>query len=440
MKRILFFLSLFVAVSLQAQVIFQSDFETWSAGVPTGWNGSQTNIGATNYVQYTTSAHGGTSACQLINAGGSHLRFATVGQSVDIGVAYDITFWVRGQGEMRTGFFNGVDAGANIYNSYINVNTTTWTQHTQTIISPVTAANAQFIFSLRNTNVANDHLQIDDVVIQVSSATLDTVSIYNIQYTTDPSGDSPYKDSTIATYGVVTAFKTGGFYIQDGVGPWSGLYIYNNTFTVAPGDSILVVGRIVEYYEMTEMTQVTLLTVLGTAPIPAPSVITTAQANTEEYESVLVKVMNAACTNANAGFGMWVVNDGSGTILIDKLFYEHTPTLGVNYNVTGPTMYSFDEFRIEPRNAADVEVYTSVEEVADNSVRIFPNPATDIARITFSGTKDVAVTNILGQTVFTEAEVSGELLLNVSLWENGIYLVTVTSASGQRTVYKLLKN
>jgi len=53
------------------------------------------------------------------------------------------------------------------------------------------------------------------------------VSIYDIQYTTDSSGDSPYTSETVTTQGVVTAvFGSNYVWIQDGSGPWSGLYIY----------------------------------------------------------------------------------------------------------------------------------------------------------------------------------------------------------------------
>ncbi len=441
MKRIILLLSLLVAVSLQAQVVFQSDFESWTGGVPDGWNGAQTNIGAGNFVEYTTSAQSGTSACQLINTTTSHKRFTTTGLPIVTGESYDVIFWVRGQGEIRTGLFNGVDAGQNVYGSYINVNSTTWTMYTQTLSSNATNSDGEFIFSLRSTVVGNDHLQVDNVTIQVSTAVFDTIPIYDIQYTTDPSGDSPYLDDVLYTYGVVTAAGSSGFFIQDGTGPWSGLYIFNNTYTANVGDSVIVKGKITEYYEMTEMVQVSYFEKLSDATVPAAEVISTADANTEQWESVFVKVMNAECTNTNAGFGMWVVNDGSGTVLIDKLFYEHTPTLGTHYNVTGPVMYSYDEFRIEPRDVNDVEIYTSTEENEMYQISISPNPATDVVRITLPENCDINITNLLGQTVYTTYSNSeSSVQLNVSSWENGIYIVNVTGESGVKSAYKLLKN
>jgi len=357
------------------------------------------------------------------------------------GQAYDITFWVRGQGEIRTGLYNGVDAGQNVYQSYITVNSTTWTMQTQTITSGQTNSAGQFIISVRNTNATNDHLQIDNITIQSSTSTIDTVSIYDIQYAPTAPGDSPYMDQIVYTTGVVTAFKPGGFFIQDGTGPWSGLYIYNNTFTVAPGDSVILQGKVTEYFNMTEITQVTVLTVLGQAAVPQPLGISTAQVNMEEFESVLVRVFNAECTNANAGFGMWAINDGSGVAKVDSMFYKYpNPVQGESYNVTGPVMYSFNEFRIEPRNAADVEIFTSIMEDKKPELSVFPNPANDYVMINTDQNVSINITNILGQTVYTSIANTEKIRIDVSNWKAGIYLVHILGSDGAQSVSKLIKN
>ena len=50
----------------------------------------------------------------------------------------------------------------------------------------------------------------------------DLTSIYDIQYTTDPSGDSPYEGNPVTTQGIVTGFFYDGgnryTFIQDGSG------------------------------------------------------------------------------------------------------------------------------------------------------------------------------------------------------------------------------
>ncbi len=439
MKKLCILFSFLLAVSLQGQVIFTSGFEDWNAGVPDGWNGSQTNIGTGNFVEYTTSAHTGTSACQLINATSTHKRFTTAALPIVSGQSYDVTFWVRGQGEIRTGLYNGVDASQNTYQSYVTVNSSTWAMYKQTVTSNQTNSNGQFIFSLRNTNAAQNHLQIDDILIEFSTTSIDTVSVYDIQYTTNASGDSPYKDQTVYTYGIVTAKGTAGFFIQDGPGAWNGLYVYNNTFAVNPGDSILLLGTVTEYYNMTEMTQVTLCQVLTSTQVPAPTIITTSQVNSEEFESVFVKVINAKCTalpNTNAE---WTVNDGSGQALINDLMYAFVPTLNVYYNVTGPVNYSFSQFKIEPRNASDVEIYTSVQENSAANIQVFPNPATDFVKIIAPAESSIMISNILGQTIYVSEQISGDFTLNINDWNNGMYIVLIIEDNFKQHAYKLVK-
>jgi predicted extracellular nuclease len=74
------------------------------------------------------------------------------------------------------------------------------------------------------------------------------VSIHDIQYTTDPSGDSPYEGETVTTQGVVTAFFYDGgnryTFIQDGTGPWNGLLLYKPNGYVNVGDLLEVTGTV----------------------------------------------------------------------------------------------------------------------------------------------------------------------------------------------------
>ena len=116
--------------------------------------------------------------------------------------------------------------------------------------------------------------------------------IYDIQYTTDPSGNSPFKDQYVTTRGMVTAVLGGGKYvwIQDGSGPWKGLYIYEPTTIPNIGDQVEVYGKILEYYSLTEMYQGNLTVLSSGNPIPPPYVLSTFDANDEQWESVLVRV------------------------------------------------------------------------------------------------------------------------------------------------------
>ncbi len=82
-------------------------------------------------------------------------------------------------------------------------------------------------------------------------------TIYEIQYTTDPSGDSPLLDQAVTTSGVVTAVHYDGFLIYDGAAPWQAVFVYDFTSTTAVGDDVTVTGTVQEYFGMTEIVDVT---------------------------------------------------------------------------------------------------------------------------------------------------------------------------------------
>jgi hypothetical protein len=165
-KHVLFLLAVMTVQIINAQ-IFQNDLENWTDNHhPNGFWGSKTSIEVDSVNQYTTSSHGGVYAVQLVNTESTHKRFTTQPVQVDSGTTYTISFWVRGQGNIRTGIYDGRATGSGyFYNAYINVNTTTWEQYSQTIICEKTNAAGEFIFSVQLTNSANDHIQIDDVSI-----------------------------------------------------------------------------------------------------------------------------------------------------------------------------------------------------------------------------------------------------------------------------------
>ncbi len=168
---------------------------------------------------------------------------------------------------------------------------------------------------------------------------------------------SPFNGLGVITRGVVTARYPSYLVVQDGSGPWSGLWVRSSA-TPTVGDSVTVRGLVTES-DVQGLAGTTLLTsgiVLAASPaatFPAPAVVTSAVASSEAYEGVLVKVASAPCTDVSLGSGQWLVNDGSGACRVGALGYAFTPILGTAYDVTGPVLYS-GAFVIEPREAGDV--------------------------------------------------------------------------------------
>jgi hypothetical protein len=255
MKHIAFF-ALITALSLgaNAQVIFQDDFENWTGSVPDNWVGAKTTLEADSIEQETVNVQLGSSACRLTNEESGHKRFTTTQVTVTDGQAYEVSFWVRGSGNIRTGLFDGRASGSGYspYNPYVAA-TSTWTEVTQTLSAANDTVGAEFILSVQLTGGA-DEIVVDNVTISTGTVNPPAAhSIYEIQYTTDISGDSPLADSAVITGGIVTAAYSGGYWIQNGSGPWTGLFIFDNSITPVIGDSVIVTGNVSEYNGLTEI-------------------------------------------------------------------------------------------------------------------------------------------------------------------------------------------
>ncbi len=180
--------------------------------------------------------------------------------------------------------------------------------------------------------------------------------IYNIQ---GQAASSPLTGQNLSTAGIVTAAFGADFFIQDGSGPWSGIYIYNSNHFPTIGDSIIVSGQVIEYYGKTEITNVSnVYPISSNNPLPDPEVLPTASVADEQWESVFVKVVNAQCVRDTA-FGMWIVNDGTGDALIhNSAIYSHPYVIGEYYDIMGVVNYDFNQFKIELRSPDDVEAGT----------------------------------------------------------------------------------
>ena len=182
------------------------------------------------------------------------------------------------------------------------------------------------------------------------------VSIYDIQYTTDSIGDSPYVGSLVETSGLVTAVAYNGYFLQDGTGMWSGIWVYDTNNTPAVGDLVTVIATVDEYWNLTELKDLLSFTILSSGnSLPPVTVASTHDLYTEEgYEGVLVKAVGATCIVPDAGYGQWYIDDGSGQAMVDDVMYTFMPDSASIYDVTGPVTYSYSEFKILPRDSNDV--------------------------------------------------------------------------------------
>lgn len=191
-----------------------------------------------------------------------------------------------------------------------------------------------------------------------------TTPIYDIQFTEDPSGDSPLVGQVVTTTGIVYATYSGaGFAIAEASGPWHGIFVfYPSGDLPAVGDEVEVTGEVLEFFGLTELGDFATYTVLSSGHEPyAPAAVATADIATdspsaESYEGVFVVVSDVTVTNPDLGFGEWEIDDGSGPARVDDLgSYSYTPMLGDTlYQVQGMLYYSFGDFKLEPQDDGDI--------------------------------------------------------------------------------------
>ena len=442
--RLSVFATATLALATLGQAQFSSDLETWIGDtVPADWFGVKTNLESDSVAQVTTNPHGGALAVQLMNRENPTRRFSTQPLSVDSAQAYDVSYWVRGQGEVRVSMFDGrtENSGYAPNGPYTTVSSDTWTELTATVVCDRTNAAGEFIIYLRNT-VAPGDVVVDDVNITTGVVEPPVAaSIYQIQFTTAPDGASTYSGNSVITGGIVTGVDTIGadaYFIQAGTGPWSGMYVYDQAHAVALGDSVVLTALVDEFAgATTELTSVSAFAVIGNYPLPAPQLLDTYLATLEQWEGVLAVIANAECTGLPDSFGEWGITQPTGAYLVDDLMFAYTPELGESYDITGCVHYANGAWKIEPRFAADIVTATAIEEVGTfNSATFGPNPASDVLRINTGlpiGTlANYALTDALGRTV-RSGTLNGNGTLAVEDLTSGFYHLTLRAANGMKT-------
>ena len=327
---------------------------------------------------------------------------------------------------------NGTDVTALTPNIIVSYGATYTPSGAQDFTNPV-----HYTVTSQSGNIINDWV----VTVTIAPAT-QYVSIANIQGQTSV---SPYDSMTVATSGIVTAVSNAGYWIQQTSGSaWSGLYIYDPDTNHIPniGDSLQVTGLIIEYNGLTELKNVSDFNIISSGNNINPIVINTADAN-EQYESVLVKVESVICTNADAGYGMFTVNNGGAndTLLIDDVMYHYTANAGSYYDITGVLYYSYGEFKILPRYANDVYLYVGIKNSTINKLKVYPNPS--INNITVKNIKNISrvvIFDELGNEISSVDNINTNLIkLPTSCLRPGLYFINVYDNNNKIIKTKFIK-
>lgn len=208
------------------------------------------------------------------------------------------------------------------------------------------------------------------------------LSCYDIQYTTNPNGNSPYVGQSVTVRGIVTAVNRGSsFYIGDeGGGPWSGLYVYhgNTSNQVEMGDLVDLTGTVDEYYNLTELVSVTSFNIISrNNPIPVTPLSTADlpynNAASEPYEGVLVRFNDVQIRTTMDNYGQFRISDASNVqaMVDDVLYVPQASQIVVGqtwYQMQGVVDYhSVAGYKILPRSAEDM---IRVDDVSNSTIRM----------------------------------------------------------------------
>jgi len=461
MKKLLFTVALAMGLTIgaKAQVLYASDFETWT-GVQavTGWDGSKTNITTTtgdSAKKDSTAAYHGTYCVDLVNTATSSKRFSTQALSVTAGTLYNVRYWARGTGKIKAGLF-GVRYSTGfgyLSGSYQTLSATPWTVYTQQLLADSTNANAQFLFYAEAT--ASGNLQLDSVTI-TAVGTATNVSLYQVQYSV-PTGtlaaNSPYMNQYVTTGGIITATYSSGYYVQTShATSWAAANVYDFNHTPAVGDSVTFSGEVIEFYNETEIQNIDNFTIVShnnQANTP-PTIVAFGGANTiqnEKNEGMLVKVRDVTDVRYNTAAAWYVFSDSTMTLgvnsedTVDNIIYTYTFTQSKKYNITGTVHFEYAMW-IEPRNQMDIDsidVTAGIKNYNNSSadVNVYPNPNNGVFTIsvnvlTNENTANVVLTDMTGRVVYKEQmdthTGTGSLPVNTSNLEKGTYFIQISNS------------
>ncbi len=279
-----------------------------------------------------------------------------------------------------------------------------------------------------------------------------TATIYEIQ---GQGPTSPLADAEgVTTSGIVTAVTISsttstqsGYYIQDGVGAWNGIYVYDNTNIVTRGDNVTLTGTVTEYVgagytnSLTQLKTITSHVINSSGnTLPAAAEVSTLNANMEDYESVLIKVINANCTEWGTVAKTGTVSDGSGDLVVyDKFNVAFSLTVGTAYDITGVVGIYHDIMELFPRDANDIAIHSGVNSIANANFTIYPNPVSNLLNVNSQNASQIVVSNTIGQQVIRIENAKANEQISVADLQAGMYFVSVTDQNGNVSVKKLIK-
>ncbi|WP_026475363.1 DUF5689 domain-containing protein [Alkaliflexus imshenetskii] len=180
--------------------------------------------------------------------------------------------------------------------------------------------------------------------------------------------------------------------------------------------------------------------------IPNPEIITLNELDAS-YQGKLVKVLNVTITNAVGNFANstnYPITDESGVGIL-RNHYNSAELTGnaipnTKQDITGIILQYQSDIQLVPRSMNDFEPSSTVNIGTSNSksLHIYPNPVKDILYIEVDQPiASVEIMNTVGNVVSTIAPVQNTI--NTSALPQGVYLVKITTESGDSFISRIVK-
>ncbi len=427
-------------------LICNGDFEHWTDGLPDCWYGNRSNIGQANVNQYDADAHTGSYSTQLVNESEGHQRFTSQHASLEEGVTYQITFWIKGHGEIRTGLFDDRETGHGYasYNNYVHADPDSWEEYSQLVSAANTTGIAEFIFSVRNT--AEDHILLDNVSVEVyedeAEEMENIVALRNGQY------DTPYTltGEVILTYQMdyrnqkFIQDETAAIMIDDFYGIITTEYARYDGITG-------ITGMLTEHNNMLQFTPSAdpgEPTSTGYELVPE---IRQLDDLTYDDQAKLIQLSQVTFEDAGATFDTGVnytIYDPSDSGMFRTSFFDadyiddeipHEEQI-----ITVLVSQYQDDMQVTARDWNDFEVWVNVPEIDGEHITIYPNPFRDQIRI--SGAENVETVQLInaqGQVVREIQTPQGDIQISVNDLQPGMYFIQLQFEDGSITMQKIMK-
>ena len=197
-----------------------------------------------------------------------------------------------------------------------------------------------------------------------------TLGIYDIQFT-EEQGEYCYETVSsgldVTVDGIVTHVRPDGqFFLQDyDYDLWSGIYVYDTTVQPSLGDELSVSASVNEYYSLTQLLDVTSSNLISSGNevtstlVDASDIGIECSLSGEMYESMLVEMRDITFESVDE-YGNWTISDDSGNTMVDDYYFDSSlgdfPAIseGDQYScLKGVVSYSYNEFKVYPRNVHD---------------------------------------------------------------------------------------